>query len=247
MSEPAARPPGLLGQTVVILGGSSGIGLATARHARAEGADVIITGRDQHKLILAAAEVGALDAAAFDVGNAGMLERFFIRLPAQVDHIMLVAGGPYYAPLAEIDFDQAAHTLNGLLTRLRIAREAQTRIRPGGSLLLIGGTGARSPGIGLTIPAMVTAALPALTANLAVELAPVRANLIAPGFVDTPLSASLLGDQLETRREQLRSTLPIQRVVEPADVAALAVHLMFNTALTGATYDVDGGQQLVGA
>ena len=91
----------------------------------------------------------------------------------------------------------------------------------------------------------LTAALPALIANLALELAPVRVNLIAAGFVDTPLSAELLGDQLDARREQLRATLPIGRVVEPADVAALAVHLMANTALTGATYDIDGGQQVV--
>jgi NAD(P)-dependent dehydrogenase (short-subunit alcohol dehydrogenase family) len=73
----------------------------------------------------------------------------------------------------------------------------------------------------------------------------VRVNLIAAGFVDTPLSASLLGSQLDTRREQLRKTLPIGRVVGPADIALLAVHLMANTAITGATYDIDGGQQLV--
>jgi NAD(P)-dependent dehydrogenase (short-subunit alcohol dehydrogenase family) len=87
--------------------------------------------------------------------------------------------------------------------------------------------------------------VPALIANLAVEVAPIRVNLIAAGFVDSPLSASLLGDELDKRRDQLRATLPIGRVVEPADVAALAVHIMINTALTGATYDIDGGQQLV--
>jgi NAD(P)-dependent dehydrogenase (short-subunit alcohol dehydrogenase family) len=85
----------------------------------------------------------------------------------------------------------------------------------------------------------------ALTANLALEIAPIRVNLIAAGFVDTPLSAALLGDQLEARRSELRETRPIGRVVGPEDVAALAVHLMANTALTGATYDIDGGQQLV--
>jgi NAD(P)-dependent dehydrogenase (short-subunit alcohol dehydrogenase family) len=84
-----------------------------------------------------------------------------------------------------------------------------------------------------------------MTKNLALELAPVRVNLIAAGFVDTPLSAAILGDQLETRREQLRATLPIRRVVSPADIAALAVDLMTNTAVTGATFDIDGGQQLV--
>ena len=88
-------------------------------------------------------------------------------------------------------------------------------------------------------------ALPTLIANLALELAPIRVNLIAPGFVDTPLSASILGADLDKRRDELRATLPIRRVVEPTDVAALAVHLMSNTALTGATYDIDGGQQLV--
>jgi NAD(P)-dependent dehydrogenase (short-subunit alcohol dehydrogenase family) len=91
----------------------------------------------------------------------------------------------------------------------------------------------------------ITAALPALVANLAVEIAPVRVNLIAPGFVDTGLSASLLGEGLDARRRELEATLPIGRVVGPADVAALALHLMTNTALTGATYDIDGGQQLV--
>jgi len=99
--------------------------------------------------------------------------------------------------------------------------------------------------VGMGVISAATAALPALTANLALEIAPVRVNLIAAGFVDTPLSATLLGDQLEARRQQLRDTLPIGRVVGPGDVAQLAVHLMTNTALTGGTYDIDGGQQLV--
>ncbi|MGH3191394.1 MAG: SDR family oxidoreductase [Streptosporangiaceae bacterium] len=89
--------------------------------------------------------------------------------------------------------------------------------------------------------------LPALIANLAVEIAPIRVNLIAAGFVDTPLSVSLLGGDLDARRAQLRATLPIGRVVGPADIAALAVHIMTNTAMTGGTYDIDGGEQLVPA
>jgi NAD(P)-dependent dehydrogenase (short-subunit alcohol dehydrogenase family) len=77
------------------------------------------------------------------------------------------------------------------------------------------------------------------------QLAPIRVNLIAAGFVDTPLSASLLGDRLDERRSELRATLPIGRVVGPADVAALAIHIMTNTALTGGTYDIDGRQRFV--
>ena len=117
-------------------------------------------------------------------------------------------------------------------------------MRPGGTLLFMGGTGGRRRGPGLSLVAAGTAALSALIANLAVEVAPIRVNLIAAGFVDTPLSASLLGEDLDARRAQLRATLPIGRVVGPADIAALAVHLMTNTAVTGGTYDIDGGQQL---
>ena len=116
---------------------------------------------------------------------------------------------------------------------------------PASELADVGDAQDGRPGIGLGLVPTATAALPALTASLALELAPIRVNLIAAGFVDTPLSASLLGDELENRRNQLRATLPIRRVVEAADVAALAVHIMTNTALTGATYDIDGGQQLI--
>jgi NAD(P)-dependent dehydrogenase (short-subunit alcohol dehydrogenase family) len=148
------------------------MGYETSLRARAEGAEVIIAGRDPGRLQSAAKEPGARDSAVVDATD-----------PAAV---------------------------------------------------------------GQALSAVGTAALPALVANLALEIAPVRINLIAAGFVDTPLSASLLGDGLERRRQQLRDTLPIRRVVGPADVAALAVHIMINTALTGATYDIDGGQQLLG-
>ena len=131
------------------------------------------------------------------------------------------------------------------MLRLEVARNAASKVRPGGTLLFMGGTGGRRAAVGFALISALTAAGPALIANLAVELAPVRVNLIAAGFVDTPLSAALLGDQLDARREQLRTTLPIRRVVGPADIAALAVHLMTNTAVTGATFDIDGGQQLV--
>jgi NAD(P)-dependent dehydrogenase (short-subunit alcohol dehydrogenase family) len=108
----------------------------------------------------------------------------------------------------------------------------------------MGGTGGRRTAPGFALIGALTAAMPALVRNLALEVAPVRVNLIAAGFVDTPLSATLLGDQLEARREELRRTLPIRRVVGPVDVAALAIALMTNDALTGATFDIDGGQQL---
>ena len=241
-----ALAPALAGQTVVVIGGSAGMGLETARLARAEGAEVILAARDPERLERAAAEVGAVSTAAFDVTDPAALDRFFAGLPAQIDHVMVTGPGPYYAPLAELDRDRAHRDFDvHLWLPIAVTQHAIGRVRPGGTLLFIGGTGGRRPGPGMSLIGAATAAGPALIANLALEAAPIRVNLIAAGFVDTPLSAELLGDDLDARRDQLRATLPIRRVVGPEDIAALAVHLMTNTALTGATYDIDGGQQLV--
>jgi NAD(P)-dependent dehydrogenase (short-subunit alcohol dehydrogenase family) len=241
------RQPELAGQTVVVIGGSSGIGFETARRARAEGADVILAGRNPERLKQAALELGARSTAAFDANDPAALKRFFQTAPTPIDHVMVTAGGPHYKPLLEMDLEEARRAISEhMLLALEVARNAAGKVRPGGTLLFMSGTGGRRPRVGLGIISTVTAAMPTLIASLALELAPIRVNLIAPGFVDTPLSASLLGDQLDARRDQLRAILPIRRVVGPADVAALAVHIMTNTALTGATYDVDGGQQLLG-
>jgi NAD(P)-dependent dehydrogenase (short-subunit alcohol dehydrogenase family) len=100
---------------------------------------------------------------------------------------------------------------------LSVAQCAANKVKPTGSLTFMGGTGARRPRLGTGIVSTATAAFPALTASLALELAPIRVNLIAAGFVDTRLSATILGDALEQRRAELRATLPIRRVVGPAD------------------------------
>jgi NAD(P)-dependent dehydrogenase (short-subunit alcohol dehydrogenase family) len=234
----------LAGQTVVLIGGSAGIGLETARLARAEGAEVILVARNPERLERAAADVGAQSTAALDATDPGALARFFEGLPGQIDHVMVTGPGPDYVPLLEMDADQVRHGVGDhLVLTLEVARSAAPKMRPGGTVIVMGGTGGRKivPGI----YSAATATIPPFAAALALELAPVRVNVIAAGFVDTPLSASLLGEDLDKRRDELRRTLPIGRVVEPEDVAALAVHIMVNTALTGGTYDIDGGQQFV--
>ncbi|MEV5145348.1 SDR family oxidoreductase [Streptomyces sp. NPDC052727] len=237
---------GLAGQTVVVVGGSAGIGLETARQVRAADGELVLVARDAERLRRAADELNPLSTAAFDAQDTDRLERFLGELPGQVDHVMVTAGSPTYTPLAELHLTDAGRDFGGRIAMLlAVARAGRKKVRAGGTLLFVGGTGGRRPAAGMAVTGALTAALPALTANLALEVAPVRVNLIAAGFVDTPLSASLLGDRLEARREELRRTLPIGRVVGPADVAALALHIMTNGALTGAPYDIDGGQQLV--
>jgi NAD(P)-dependent dehydrogenase (short-subunit alcohol dehydrogenase family) len=210
------RVPELLGQTVVVIGGTLGIGLETARRARVEGADVILTARDADRLQSVGLELGA-SIAAFDATDFDRLDRFFDGLPGPVDHVLVTGPSLYDAPLAELDLEQARRAFDAhLLLPMQVARNAVGKVRPGGTLLFMGGTGGRRPVAGAVITA-TAAALPALVKSLALELAPIRVNAIAAGL----------------------------RVVGPADVAALAVHLMANTAITGVTVDIDGGRQLV--
>ena len=248
-SASVGHEPQLLGQTVVVIGGSAGIGLATARRARGEGADVILTGRDPERLEQAARDVEAQRSASFDADDPAAVKRFFDDLSAPIDHVLIAAytRRSTYGPMLDSPSEEVGQGLGRRVTQvLEIARHAAPRMRPGGTLLLTGGSVKKiDREVGITPAAF--AVLPPFTAALALELAPVRVNLIQAGYVDTALAASYFADDraVEARREELRATLPIRRVVGPADVAALAVHLMTNTAITGAAYDIDGGQSLV--
>ena len=187
-ASPAAREPDLAGQTVVVIGGSAGIGLEAARRARAEGAGVILAGRDSARLQQAASELGALDTATFDANDPVALAEFFEHLPGPVDHVMVTAGRPYYARLNDMDFEQARRALQGsAMLMLGVARYP----RPGGQP----GPGDRAdPG----------------------ERGRRSLRRHTPVGIDSRRRA-------HERRIELRTTLPIGRVVGPADVAALAM------------------------
>jgi NAD(P)-dependent dehydrogenase (short-subunit alcohol dehydrogenase family) len=169
-----------------VIGGSAGIGLETARRARAEDADVILTGRNPDRLRKAALELGAHRTATFDANDAASLERFFQDLPTPIDHVMVTAGGPRYGPLLEMDSAQVRQAISEhVVLALEVARNAAVKMRPGGTLLLMGGTGGRRVGHGLGIVSAATAALPPFTAALALELAPVRVNSAASSVPPT--------------------------------------------------------------
>jgi NAD(P)-dependent dehydrogenase (short-subunit alcohol dehydrogenase family) len=239
------RDPQLAGQTLLVIGGSSGIGLETARRAHEEGAAVIVTARDAQRVQRAGFEVEG-SIAAFDATDFHRLARFFDELRTPIDHVLVTGPRPQDVRLAEFDVDEARRDVEAhLLLPLQVARQAASKVRPGGTLLFTGCTNGRHAIAGPAFISAITVALSALTKSLASELAPIRVNVIAAGFVDTPGSAALLGNRLSARRDQLETTLPIRRVIGPADIAALAVHLMTNTAVTGATFEIDGGQQVV--
>src|SRR6516164_6710841 len=142
----AQREPELLGQTVVVIGGSAGIGLETARRARAEGAGVILTGRNPERLKQAALEFDAQRTAVFDANDPASLQSFFQDLPTPIDHVMVTAGAPRYGPPLEMPPEEARRGLTErLLLALEVARGAAHKVRPPGSLIFMGGTGERRP------------------------------------------------------------------------------------------------------
>src|SRR5262249_207806 len=146
------RQPELLGQTVLIIGGSGGIGLETARRARAEGASVILTGRNPERLKQAAIELGAQRTGTFDANDPVSLQSFFHDLPTPIDHVMVTAGAPHYGPPLEMPPEEARRGLTErLLLALEVARGAADKVRPPGSLIFMTGTGERRPRAGLGI------------------------------------------------------------------------------------------------
>ena len=151
-ASPSPREPELLGQTVVVIGGSAGIGLETARRARAEGANVILTARNPERLQSAASEVGALSSAAFDATDFERLGRFFNELTTPIDHVLVTGPGPYYAPLAEFDVEKARRDIEAhLLLPIQVARNAARKVRAGGTLIFIGGTSGRRAAAGFAL------------------------------------------------------------------------------------------------
>ena len=219
-TQPGAE---LGGRTVVVIGGSAGIGLEVARRAQAEGADVILTGREPERLERAALEIGARRAHTVDAGDPAALQAFFDELPGPIDHVVVTGGGPHDGPLVELQAAQLRGAVSERLA-LAVARSAAGQMGPGGTLRLVDGSGGRRIRRDVRAGAAGTAAGPRFAAALAAALAPlrVRVELIAPGGADT----AALG-----------------RAVEPDDMAALAVHAMANTPLTGATDDLDGSRR----
>ena len=137
-----AREPRLLGQTVVVIGGSAGIGLETARLVRGEGGEVVLTGRDPKRLEQAASELSARSSAAFDADDAAGVKRFFDELPAPIDHVLVAAYTRRSSgPMLQLAPEEVGQGLGRRVTHvLEIARHAAPKMRPGGTLVLTGGT-----------------------------------------------------------------------------------------------------------
>ncbi|MEU1206281.1 SDR family oxidoreductase [Nocardia sp. NPDC005825] len=233
-------------QRVVIMGGSSGIGEATAAVFAAAGAEVVITGRDRGKLDAAVARIGGdTTGHAVDATDQAEVDAFFAGL-GTLDHLVIsVSGSAGSGPFAELGLDQLAAGFDGKFwPQVRILKAALPHLDSHGSVTLVTAASARSAFPGTAGLAAINGALNAMVAPLAVELAPLRINAVAPGVIDTPWWDRVPEAQRTALFDGLVATTPVGRVGRPEDVAA-AIHLLaVNGFTTGVVLDVNGGTGL---
>lgn len=232
-------------QSVFIVGGSSGIGLSTAKLALNEGANVIIGSRSTDKLEVAKIGLeGNLRTVVVDVTMDDSVSTVCNSL-GPFDHVVCTAPGATVGAVKELDINSAQEGMNAKFWgSVRVAKYAN--INPHGSLTFLSGQMARRPIKNLLSGAATNASVDVLARGLAVELAPVRVNSVSPGFIDTALHARLPNDELERRVEAAKSTLPVGRVGHPDDIGMMILHIMQNGFLTGTVIEVDGGRAALG-
>jgi NAD(P)-dependent dehydrogenase (short-subunit alcohol dehydrogenase family) len=235
---------GIENESVVIIGGSSGMGLAIAKEAADAGAAVIIAGRSQRKLD-EASRVIAGDVATYivDLSEEGSVMKLFQSI-GSFDHLVVTGSSVKTGQLRELSLADARASMDSKFWGAYMAA-GYAQIRPKGSITLFSGILSRRPSPGLASLAAINAAVEALGRALALELAPIRVNVVSPGLTDTPAYATMPDDARKGMFAAAAKRLPVGRVGKPEDIASLTLELMRNNFLTGLVIDVDGGAMLV--
>ncbi|GBD49729.1 SDR family oxidoreductase [Methylopila sp. Yamaguchi] len=237
----------LQGKKVVLLGGTSGIGLAVAQAATAEGAEAVIASSNPGRVdeALAALPAGSTGTVV-DLLDADAIARFFETVGA-FDHLVYTAGeGLKLSPLASMSLDEARTFFElRYWGALGAAKAAHGKLRPGGSIIFTSGIAGARPAPGWSVAASICSAMEGLTRALAVELAPLRVNIVSPGVVRSPLWRGMDDEVRSAFYADQADRLPVRHVGEPDEVAEAYVYLMAQTYGTGQTLVVDGGGVLV--
>jgi len=235
----------LQGKRIVIIGGTSGMGLATAKAAAALGAQVVIGGRTNEKLERAKKEIGGqVTGLTLDVGEEAQIKAFFAEV-GQFDHLTTPGSTIHGGPFLTLDSASArADFQSKFWGQYLAAKYGAPLVRPGGSLVFFSGIWSQRPPAGAAAIAAINGAIEALARALAVELAPIRVNAVSPGLVDTPIFAGMPPARREEMFRAFSEAAPVKRVGRPEDVAAAVLYLMGNSFTTGSTLYVDGGYLL---
>ena len=235
----------MTGQQVVIIGGSEGIGLAVAKAARGLGARVLAVGRTEAKLRAARRTVSGLEIGVADINNTASIEKVFAGL-SSVDHVYIAAGSTKIGGPLEHSLEDFRHRFDERLWgSLDVVRAAHHLVRPGGSFTFSGGLASDRPAKGAWVSGIATMATEQLARVLAIELAPLRFNSVAPGYTDTPMWNHIFPEIGSQALDEVTERHLVPRMVTADEVAQAVLLLMQNEAITGETIHVDCGARLV--
>lgn len=236
----------LSGKTIVIIGGTSGIGRAVAEMAHQAGAKVIITGRDLDRTKSAASQIGN-NVLAFKVNvDSDEDVKYLFDEVTQADHIYIAAGDTKITDISNGSLDENMQAFNTrVLGSLRIVRAAFGKISNGGSVTFTGGVSTDRPIAGAWVSGLGTATAEQLAKVLVMEIPGVRFNAVSPGYTDTPMWDRIMAENKETILSDIALKLPAKKIATPQEVAMAVLFLMANPSVTGEVIHIDGGARLV--
>jgi NAD(P)-dependent dehydrogenase (short-subunit alcohol dehydrogenase family) len=240
----------ITGNTIIVVGGSSGMGFGVAQAALAKGAEVIIVGRSPERLAQAAEDLAGAEhvrSIAADVTREDEVRRLF-ETAGNFDHLFVSAASHLaYQPIRDFDLEAARKTIDAkLVAALLLSKYAARQINEHGSITFTAGIAAERPMPTAALVAAVNGGLFSFTYALAIALAPVRVNAISPGWIDTPIwETSALAANKPAMFEQMAQRLPAGRIGRPSDIGHAAIFLMENEFTTATVLPVDGGHRLV--
>ncbi|TPI66832.1 SDR family oxidoreductase [Mesorhizobium sp. B3-1-3] len=238
----------LTGKKLIVVGGSSGIGFGVAAAALENGAEVVIVGRSEEKLKAAEKRLGGagrVTGIAADMANEAEVSRLF-EAAGIFDHLVAGTPPPNY-PIGETDMDFVRGFVDGkLIGAVMLAKHAVRTLNKGGSMIFTSGINKDRPPVpGGSVVSAVAGSFSYFARALALELAPIRVNIVSPGWVDTEMWDEIVGEAKSGYFEQMGARIPAGKIAKPADIAPAYLYLMQNEFMTGETVHIDGGQRLV--
>jgi NAD(P)-dependent dehydrogenase (short-subunit alcohol dehydrogenase family) len=234
------------GRTALIVGGTSGIGLATARLMSAAGATVHVAGRSKERLDVAVAGDPGLNGHRADGGNRDEIAAVADAIGGIDWLVVTLSGSEGVGPIGDLDLDMLRRAFDAKFWgHVTTIQAVLPRLAPDGSITLLGAVSARAGMPGTAGIAAINGAVEALVKPLAVELAPIRVNGVSPGFVDTPWWSAWPADTRAAYFAQAAQALPARRVATAEDIAEVVAMAAANSNLTGTVIEADGGARLV--
>jgi NAD(P)-dependent dehydrogenase (short-subunit alcohol dehydrogenase family) len=236
----------LKSKKVIVVGGSSGMGLAVAQLAFELGAEVTLTSRNLNRAIAAASSISAtVKGLALDVDDEQAVNAFFKPF-SSIDHIYIAAGSTKLGSVSDGVLEEAMQSFNTrILGNLRVVRAVSNKINATGSITFTGGVSTDRPIAGAWVSGLGTASAEQLARVLVMELPHIRFNAVSPGYTDTPMWDDIMGENKASILASVAEQLPVKKIATPEEVASAVVFLMSNASVTGEVIHIDGGQRLI--